>query len=213
MSALTRQNNTPFRAMDWQPDVTQLLDEHHMVAWSDRSEHRLHFAVSLSQFLESQRDTEVCSFYGRFITNLEDFCHQLERAIPGPALRRQIDGPDGVTDLVRSRQVLPGKRASRFRYYIWHDADVLLEHDKALFGRLVDTLAGVAAEAEYASDDLLLIHRAVFVGGVSLQAYANESAGQFRSWADDGFAESFWEVLTGLEVPPFMRYQVDILDH
>lgn len=211
MSALTRQHDSPFDCGDWQPDVAQLLDEHHLVAWSHVPRRRIHFAVSLGQFLESQRDTEVCVFYGRFITDLESFCYQLERAIPGHELERRIDGPRGVTALLRARQTLRGRAASKFRYYIWHDADVLLRHNHLLFGRIMDAIAGVGAESEYASDDLLLIHRCAFVGGPMLDLYAEDPRGQVQSWHSDGYGEPFWRVVSGLERPPFLRYQIDLL--
>ena len=35
----------------------------------------------------------------------------------------------------------------------------------------MDTIAGVAAEAEYVSDDLLLIHRSVYIGSSVLDVY------------------------------------------
>lgn len=172
---------------------------------------RLHFAVSLGRFLQTQRDTEVCNFYGRYITDLDEFCHQLERAMPGPRLERRIDGARGVTGLLRSRETNPGRPACKFRFYIWHDADVLLRADPALFSRLVDTLAGVAAEAEYVSDDLLLIHRSVFVGGPLLEKYLADKQGQFQSWARDEFDEPFWQVVTGIEKPRFTQYVIDSL--
>jgi hypothetical protein len=143
----------------------QLLDEAHLVAISAAPRRRMHFAGSLGQFLQGLRDAEVCTLYGRFITDLDSFCYQLERAVAGPAVERRIDGLRGVTSLLRSREVFRGRPASKFRFYIWHDADVLLGENEALFGRLVDAMAGVAAEAEYVSDDLLMIHRTVFVGG------------------------------------------------
>ena len=43
MSALIRQPETPFTAANWQPDVVQLLDEHHLVAVSDAARRRMHF--------------------------------------------------------------------------------------------------------------------------------------------------------------------------
>lgn len=211
MSAFARQPESPFVATDWQPDVTQLLDESHLVATSDTARMRLHFAVSLGRFLQSQRDTEVCNFYGRYILGLDEFCYQLERAMPGPRLERRIDGARGVTGLLRSRETNPGRPACKFRFYIWHDADILLRADPALFGRLVDTLAGVAAEAEYVSDDLLLIHRSVFVGGPLLEQYFNNPKGQFKSWALDEFEEPFWQVVTGIERPRFTKYTIDSL--
>src|SRR6185295_12623889 len=149
MSALSRPTSElVLLAPDWQADVTQLLDENHMVAWSDLPQRRTQFAVSLGQFLGSQRDTEVCVFYGRYITDLESFCYQLERSIPGPSLSRRIDGPSGVVQLLRSRASFRGRPETKYRYYLWHDADVLLKANHKLFGQLADALAGVAAEAE-----------------------------------------------------------------
>lgn len=211
MSALTRQPDSPFSVPDWQAEVTQLLDEHHLVAWSAQPRKRVHFAASLSQFLGSLRDAEVCTLYGRFITDLDSFCCQLEQSVVGPALERRIDGINGVASLLRSRQTLQNRVASRYRYYIWHDAEVLLRQDPLLFGRLAETFAGVAAESEYVSDDLLLIHRAVFVGGPSLDLYAEHPEGQFQSWVKDEHPEPFWQVVTGLERPPVLRYQIDLL--
>lgn len=231
----------PLLVADWQADVTQLLDEHHLVAWSDMPLRRMQFAVSLGQFLGSMRDTEVCVFYGRFISDLESFCHQLERALPGPAIERRFDGPSGVASLLRARSSFRGRPQTKLRYYIWHDADVLLRANHRLFGQIVDAISGVAAESEYASDDLLLIHRAVYVGTSILDVYAEDPRGQFCSWLDDGaiaapdlrvvvpgqagaelvtpdakparsrLVEPFWQVVTGLERPPFLRYRIDTL--
>jgi hypothetical protein len=212
MSALSRQSSElVLLAPDWQADVTQLLDEHHMVAWSDLPQRRTQFAVSLGQFLGSQRDTEVCVFYGRYITDLDSFCYQLERAIPGPALVRRIDGPGGVVALLRARASFRGRPETKYRYYIWHDADVLLKTNHKLFGQLVDAMAGVAAEAEYVSDDLLLLHRAVFVGSSILDVYAEDPKSQFQRWLVDEHGEPFWKVVTAIEAPQFLRYKIDLL--
>jgi hypothetical protein len=211
MSAFSRQTDSPFAVANWQPDVVQMLDESHLVACSASARYRTYFAVLLSQFLQGLRDTEVCTLYGRFITDLESFCYQLERAIPGPALERRIDGPSGVTALLRSRETFRGRAASKYRFYVWHDANVLLESDERLFGRLVDAMAGVAAEAEYVSDDLLLIHRAVFVGATTLEDYSRKDRGQFQSWALDAFGDPFWQVVTGIEAPPVSRFLIDTL--
>ncbi len=211
MSALSRPSEVILLATDWQADVTQLLDEHHLVAWSEIPQRRTQFAVSLGQFLGSQRDTEVCVFYGKHITDLDSFCYQLERAIPGPSLDRKIDGPAGVVSLLRARASFRGRPESKYRFYIWHDADVLLRANHVLFGQLVDALAGVAAEAEYVSDDLLLLHRAVFVGGSILDIYGEDPRGQFISWRADDLGEPFWKVVTGIEAPPFLRYRIDML--
>lgn len=211
MSALTRQSDSPFSHRGWEAEVLQLLDEHHLVAWSEQPRLRIQFAAWLGRFVQLQPDTELCVLHGRWIDSLEAFCHQLERIIPGGRLERRVDGPGGVVALLRSRETAPPQPAIRHRYYIWHDADVLLRHDHRLFGRLVDALAGVAAEAEYASDDLLLIHRAAFIGGSVLERYASDPRGQFAAWCDDGRGEPFWQVVTGLPAPPFVRLQIDRL--
>jgi len=211
MSALSRKFDIPLLTTDWQADVGQMLDESHLVAWTDMPARRTQFAVSLAHFLSTQRDTEVCVFYGKHITDLESFCYQLERCLPGPILDRRIDGPKGMVNLLRSRPAFRSRTAAKFRYYIWHDADVLLRADHILFGRVIDAIAGVAAEAEYVSDDLLLIHRAVFVGSSLLDVYAEAPQGQFRSWFKDEHDDPFWRVVTGIDTPTFTRYPIDCI--
>lgn len=212
MGALSRHVDSPLIAAEWQPDVGQLLEEQHLVAHSEFAGRRLQFAAALARFFAAQRDTEVCTFYGRYITDLESFCYQLERAMPGPTLSRRVDGPGSVTSLLRHRVAFPGRRAARFRYYIWHDADQMLRADRSLFGRLVDALTGVAAEAEYTDDDMLLLHRTVLVGSSAVREYASDPAGQCRSWWRDGLGEPFWQVVTGLEAPSFQLLSIDVLD-
>lgn len=215
MSALSRHTEIPVLVPDWHADVVQLLDEHHLVAWSDMPKRRMQFAVSLGRFLSALRDTEVCMFYGRFITDLDSFCYQLERNLPGPGLERRLDGPAGIASLLRARASFRGRPETKHRFYIWHDADIMLQRDPVLFGQLVDTLSGVAAEAEFTSDDLLLIHRSVYVGGSALDLYSEDASGQFRTWYNDGppghDVEPFWQIVTGVERPPFLRYRIDCL--
>lgn len=211
MSALPRNPDVPLLITDWQADVTQLLDESHLVAWSEFAARRTQFAVQLGQFLGRLKDAEVIVLYGKFITDLDSFCYQLERAIPGPHLERRIHGPHGVVNLLRERAHFRGRSDSKYRFYIWHDADVLLKHDAGLFGQLLDAFAGVAAEAEYVSDDALLLHRAVLIGSSMLDMYAEDPSGQCCRWHDDGQGEPFWQVVTGIEAPPFMRYRIDVL--
>lgn len=211
MSAITRQSELLFAVTDWEPSVTQLMDEAHLVAWSEAARRRNQFAAALGQFLGSMRDTEVCPLMGEHIHDVDTFCAQLERLIPGPALERKIDGSRGITSLLRHRHTLRGRPAAKFRYYIWNDADILLKRNHRLFGRLVDAMAGVAAESEYASDDLLLIHRAVLIGGPALDMYAEDPGGQCRAWFSEPSAEPFWQIVTGIDAPSFMRYQIDLL--
>lgn len=212
MSAIPRQSHSPVFAEAWQPDVLQLLDEEHLVAWSSSTRRRVRFASALTHFIEGQQDTEVCVFHGRFVRDIDSFCHQLERLIPGEHLERRVDGPRGIVSMLRSRPVFPGRPPSRHRFYVWHDADVMLKENQRLFGRLVDAMLGVAAESEFVDDDLLLIQRAVFVGGPELERYTREPRGQFRSWFDDGHAEPFWRTVTGQPAPLTRPLRIDALE-
>jgi hypothetical protein len=211
MSALPRQPDPSLLLTDWHADAAQLLDEHHLAAWSDDPVRRTQFAVAMGQFLGGLRDAEVCVLYGKYITDLESFCYQLERAIPGPMLNRRIDGPSGVVSLLRERATFRGRTVSKFRFYVWHDADVLLRADHKLFGRICDAMAGVAAEAEYVSDDVLLIHRLVCVGGPILDIYSQDKRGQLKSWYDDGKGDPFWQVVTGIDKPSFLSHSIEKL--
>ncbi len=211
MRASSRDVTSRFVALDWQPEALQLLDEHHLVAWSHSSRIRTAFAAGLSQFLATQRDLSVCVLHGRSITNLDALCQQLERQIPGPPLDRRIGGSSGVIELLRSRDHRPGRPAPRQRVILWTDADILLRSDHELFGRVVDAFTGVAAEMEYASDDQLLLQRTVFVGAPSLDLYADDANGQFRGWRRVDEGEAFWSVVSGIDRPPMMRVHIDSL--
>ncbi len=211
MSVLTRQSESPFRALDWEPTVAQYLEEQHLAAWSGVPRRRVQFAATLTHFLSGMRDTEVCPLYGRHITDLESFCYQLERILPGIPLERRVDGPSGVTALLRSRHTYRARPASKFRYFIWHDADVLLRNDRPLFGRLLDALMGVSAEAEYTSDELLILHRGIFLGTQHLGEYRHDMDGQFQSWYGDKRGNAFWRIVTGLDAPPIELFEIDRL--
>jgi hypothetical protein len=126
MTVLAGHFDAPFPAVDWQPEAMALLDERHLAVWTHAQSRKSQFAASLGQFLGSQHETDVVTLYGRYITDLESFCHQLERAIPVDRLERRLDGTDSVTDALRSRQTLRGRSVARSRYLIWNDADVLL---------------------------------------------------------------------------------------
>ncbi len=212
MSAIPRPTESPVLAGAWQPDVLQMLDEEHLVAWSGSARHRVRFASALTHFIDGLRGAEVCVLYGRFMRDIDSFCHQLERLIPGEHLERRIDGPRGIVSMLRSRPVFPGRPPSRYRFYIWHDADAMLKENARLFGRLVDAMLGVAAETEFVDDDLLLIQRGIFVGGPALERYAREPRGQFRNWFDDGHAEPFWQAVTGQPAPLARPLRIESLE-
>lgn len=187
----------------WQAELARVLDEHHLAAWSNQSGERASFAAGLAAFLAGIHDAQVIPIFGRDVTDLDGLCYQLERSIPGEApMRRRIDGPSGVVARLRSQPVIPGRPPLRNRFIVWHDADAMIRADEELFGRLADAIAGVAAEAEFASDDYLLVTRVVYIGGENLREYADLESGQLRRWLSDGADEPFWRVVSGVDCPP-----------
>jgi hypothetical protein len=202
------------RSPTWLEATEVLLGENHVGAWSRNIALRERFALDLARGLHAIPDTSLVIIAGATVHTLDGFCKQLERALPsssGKRLKRSIDGPGGIVERLNER---PGDLAdhTKRRYYLWREADVLLRHDRALFGELVDALAGVAAESEYASEDLLLIHRAIFVGGPSLEVYGRDPKGQFRTWLNkrghERRGEALWKAISGVEVPPVKVFEI-----
>jgi multidrug efflux pump subunit AcrB len=66
---------------------------------------------------------------------------------------------------------------------------------------------------EQVRDDLLLIHRSVLVGSSLLEIYSEDANAQFNAWLRDGNGEPYWQMVTGLARPSFMRYKIDALSH
>jgi hypothetical protein len=187
--------------------AAQLLDEHHLVAWSHSPIDRAAFGGLFAEHLESLGDACVFQLQGAAITDIFSFCSQLEGALGTRRLRRNIEARGGVVETLR--RAADSARAVKRHFYIWHDAHVLLNKDHKLFGRLVDAFAGVAAEAEYASEDLLMLHRAVFIGSPALDMYGEDGQGQFRSWHTEKGEVPLWRVVSGLESPPIAVYAID----
>lgn len=198
----------PVEVTAWQVEVLQLLEEHHLSAWAPSESRRRRFGVDLAWHLSRMDDTQVCLIDGSRVTDLATFCTALERTLHVGRVQRAIDTPDGVIGALRRRAVArPGKPYKR-RFLLWLDADVLLRREPALFGRLVDAVAGVAAEAEYVSEDLLLLSRGVFIGGPALDVYAEDPRGQFRTWWSDRGEAPLWRVVTGIAAPRLLRYEI-----
>lgn len=210
-----RLTTTPMRPVvvpAWRIDAAQLLEEHHLVAWSSRPEQREVFGRELAAHLSRFEDTQVCVLNGAIITDIESLAESLSAELDVGRISPTLGGPSGVIESLRHRPDHNTSPAIKRRFYVWHEADMLLRRDYRLFGRIVDAMAGIAAEAEYACEDLLLLHRAIFVGSSVLDVYAEDPRGQFRRWwAED--AESgdrpFWDVVTGIERPVFLRYRIE----
>jgi hypothetical protein len=200
----------------WRADTLQLMEESHLCAFSRDAASRAGFLDALAPFLGSLGDTQVSVLRGR----LNSFCAQLENALGCQRIRRRIDGPLGVIEALRTRPSWsidepengapphPTARPIRRRFILWEDADLLLNRDAALFSLLVDAIMGVAAECEYTGDDLLLIQRAVFLGGPALDVYAEQEDGQFKSWAHGPRSRPRWKSLTKQSGPRVYRYTI-----
>ncbi len=200
-----------FEQSTWQPEVLVELESRHLVAWSGDSKLRTRFGGSLGQFLSAQAGTEVCVLHGRSILDLEGLCAQLERLIPVERLARTVDGPKGLASILRSRGSGYSGHALRQRYFLWHDADVLLRHDPGLFGQVAEVIAGVSAELEYAGDGALMIQRCVYIGGHRLADAARDADSMFNRWGDDGPGVPFWSLVTGEEAPMTALCSIDSL--
>jgi len=198
----------PLFPVGWEPDAAALLEHAHLVADDPAEAERNRFVGRLQSFLASQRGCTVAPIYGRYIAGLEEFCHQLERSIPVPRLDRRIHGLHGVTNALRQRGHGSGRVLARSRHLIWNDADHCLRANPALFAELIDAIAGVAAEAEFSSEEPLMIQRVVLVGGPALAEAAADPSGPIRSWWSDRAGVPFWRVLTGLDAPPIERRSI-----
>jgi hypothetical protein len=201
----------------WRADTLQLMEESHLCAFSRDAASRTGFLDALAPFLGALADTQVSVLRGRLIEDLYSFCAQLENALGCQRIRRRIDGPLGVIEALRTRPSwsidepengAPTTRPIRRRFIVWEDADLLLNRDAALFSLLVDAIMGVAAECEYTGDDLLLIQRAVFLGGPALDVYAEQKDGQFKSWAHGPRSRPRWKSLTKQSGPRVYRYAI-----
>ena len=200
-----------FEQSTWQPEVLVELESHHIAAWSADSVLRTRFGASLQQFLVTQAGTEVCVLHGRSILDLEGLCAQLERLIPVEALSRTVDGPKGLASILRSRGGVHSRIPTRQRFFLWHDADVLIRRDPELFGQVAEAIAGVSAELEYADDGALMIQRCIYIGGHRLAEESRDPESMLNRWADDGPGVPFWSLVTGEESPTTALCSIDSL--
>lgn len=208
-SELNKMLRRPVEVLPWQQEVVQLLEEHHLCAWCKSKERRHKFGLDLARYIHGMDGAQVCLLDGSRITSIETFCKALELGLETGRVAREIDSPEGVVGaLRRQRAGEAGESRARYRYYIWLDADVLMRRDEDLFCRLVDSIMGVAAAAEYVDPGTLLIHRAVFVGGPALDMFAEHSKRQFKVWYREPGGKSHWQTTTGVKAPRVLRYKI-----
>jgi hypothetical protein len=197
-----------FESLTWPDGIVQLMDDHHLVVLSDSANARRQFGDTLAGHLENIRETEIVSIDGAHATDLPSFCSQLERQLgilpQGPSSWWR--DMSSVITLLRGAATSPKRR-----YFLWHEADVMLEQDVDLFGRLVNAFLGVAAEHEHITMDanVLVLQRVVFMGGAKLGAYAEDTDGQFNRWLDDSEDSPFWEVASVIDRPPVITFRID----
>lgn len=204
MRVVARQFDGPFRSCDWAADALAALDLAHLVAWSPVSRDRTLLASELHAYLNLLPDVSVCSIHGRSVRSIDDLCDQLERLIPGAPLERRVDGTGGLAELLRSADRFGPRPLPRLRVFVWSDADVLLRSDPDAFARVADTLSGVAAEAETSTaDQAWTTQRTIYLGGQSLLELSQSDGAPFGAWHAEGDEQPFWELVSGLERPPF----------
>lgn len=207
MAAVVRVSNGARAVGQWLAETDRLLNEHHLVVWSRNMAVRERYGLEVTRHFRHMPEAETLVICGAVVHDLDGVCRQVEKSLHDGAarpLKRSVGEPGGLIDRLRERPGAPNVPAIKHRYYIWRDADTLLRHDAALFAQLVDALMGIAAEAEYASEDLLLLHRAVFIGGPMLGEYAADKDGAFKKWLPEkGKAVTpLWQVISGVDKPP-----------
>jgi hypothetical protein len=200
-----------FAPIQWEPELLTKLESHHVVAWSGDSSKRTRFGVQMKQFLDAQGGTEVLVLHGRGILDIEGFCSQLERLIPAERLARTVDGAHGVASILRHDGGGMIGSPVRQRFFVWHDADVLLRSDPELFGQVAEVLAGVSAELEFGSDRGMLLQRCIYIGGRALAEYAREPMSRFQAWEEDGPGVPFWSLVSGVDRPATTLCSIDAL--
>lgn len=185
------------------------LDTHHIVGWSPNTAQRTRFGARMKQFLDAQTGTEVLVLHGRGIHDLEGFCSQLERLIPTDHLARTVDGASGVASILRIAGGTLGTPI-RQRYFLWHDADLLMRQDPHLFDQLVEVIAGVSAELEFGREGGLL-QRCLYLGGRGLADQARDPKSRFHRWEEDGPGVPFWSLVSGEDRPSTALCAIDTL--
>jgi len=199
----------------WPDGVIQLLDDHHLVALSSDDQARRQFGKSLSNQLRLIAETHVAEMEGSKTVDLPSFCRELERELRVPASGSQPSGlhsPGSHAWWQDIQSFIAGLRIAcagpKRRFFIWHDADVMLGADPELFCRIVNAFFGVAAECEHVSLDPLVVMRMVFIGGPKLAAYAEDGHSQFCKWLEDEENSPFWEVMSIVDRPPVIAYRI-----
>ena len=92
MAEVINQVHVKHGAQDWLGRGAQLLDEHHLVAWSRNLAFRERFGLEIAWFLMRLPQSEVVSISGQTIRDIDGLCSEFDRALavahthahPGP---------------------------------------------------------------------------------------------------------------------------------
>lgn len=179
--------------------IAQLLDEHHLVI-QGAAERRLALGSSLGRHVTGLPETRVVEIDGTTVTTIEAFTAAVAAGLDRTARTAVLEG------LVGLLRALP--RCQRI-YFLWHDADAMLESDPSAFARVVNAVLGIAAEREHLSRDEYILERWIFLGGPALGIYAADDRGQFHAWLDEDGATPFWDVAAVVERPNVMTVNLD----
>lgn len=189
-------------------DIASRIDDTHLVLWSRNLHARERVADDVIARLHTLSEGRVVTLPGAKIHDLASLRRELDRELPsleGKTLKPSIEGPAGLLARIREEpQTLPDGHHVKWRYYVWRDADVLLRSSPAAFSVMVDAVAGIAAEAEFSSPDLLLIHRLVLIGGPALQSCYGDERGPLRQWRPG----SPWARQTRVDAPRFLCWEI-----
>ncbi|MHC4946736.1 MAG: hypothetical protein ACYTG1_00530 [Planctomycetota bacterium] len=184
--------------------IVPLLDDHHLAVLADDPWTRAAFESELAASLATLTDTEVVRIDGGRAADLAGF---LDELAGGLGTDRATAGPEGVAAVAGLlRRAAEGPKR---RYLVWSDADVMLEADVALFGRLANLLFAVAAEAEHLSPDVLVLQRVIFTGGAKLGAFAEFTGGPFCRWLDDADPPAGPAVAACVDRPAVLAYRLE----
>ena len=209
MSTAARTKRSASRVRPWQLALAQVLDEHHLCASSESFSARASFVDDLVSQLSLMDDTQVCVIDGLQTLDIASFGRELGTALGVDVRKHPIDSLESVVWALRRRFTPADQSPVKRRFIVWSEAHELLRQNSRAFSQLVDAMMGVAAESEFASEDLLLLQRCVFIGRSALDVYAEDPTAQFRAWMSEGTERPLWSVVSGQDAPRVRRLPIE----
>lgn len=182
-----------------------VLNEAHLLAWSDDPAVRNRFADELTWYLRHLPQNDTIELDAAGVTSFAQLIDRLRPSLsPDHTLEPRIEGRHGFIEALRRRPPDPVKH----RFVIWRDADALLDADPEAFARCADAIFGVSAETEYANEDRLILLRGIFLGSARLHAASREPNSPFARWWRKEHEKPLWAAITGVSKPKVHRLHV-----